>query len=151
MKPHPNIFHCHIHQSRMLLPCSPLAPSGCGGASSAVCDAPSPVRFINRRRSRVDINPVVVFERREFGARAGRWSVRISAARAVLEAVGLSTSIHVREGDPLRVMLEEARAWGADCVFVGPRGRGGATWGAGLGRVAAGLVTGAHCSVEVAR
>ena len=69
-----------------------------------------------------------------------------------LRATGLKTSIRVREGDPHRVLNEEARLWGADCIFVGPnghvteideRGQGGAT--------VTSLVVNAPCSVEVAR
>jgi nucleotide-binding universal stress UspA family protein len=76
----------------------------------------------------------------------------VSETAEALRATGLKTSIRIREGDPHRVLNEEAREWGADCIFVGPdghsteidqRGQGGAT--------VTSLAVNAPCSVEVAR
>jgi nucleotide-binding universal stress UspA family protein len=72
-------------------------------------------------------------------------------AREEFTVVGFTASTEIREGDPQRVLTEEARAWNANSIFIGSRGLGGADEVFGLGRVAAGLVTGAHCSVEVVR
>lgn len=72
-------------------------------------------------------------------------------ARVVLLAEGLGASVEIIEGDPRRVLIEEARNWRADCIFVGARGVGGGTEVTGLGGVSTRLVTGAHCSVEVVR
>lgn len=72
-------------------------------------------------------------------------------ARVALLAEGLGASVEIIEGDPRRVLIEEARKWRADCVFVGARGVGGGTEDTGLGGVSTRLVTGAHCSVEVVR
>jgi nucleotide-binding universal stress UspA family protein len=56
----------------------------------------------------------------------------------------------VRDGDPKHLLLEEANAWGADCIFVGARGL------SRMQRVLLGSVSGAvaaraECSVEVIR
>ena len=72
-------------------------------------------------------------------------------ARVALLSKGLSASVEVREGDPRRVLIEEAAGWSADSVFVGSRGLDRPLDESGLGRVAAALVTGAPCSVEVMR
>lgn len=72
-------------------------------------------------------------------------------ARVVLADAGLHASIEVREGDPRRVLADEARVWAADSIFVGSRGLGGSGESCGLGRVSAALVTNATCAVEVVR
>ena len=72
-------------------------------------------------------------------------------ARVVLMAKGLNASVVVREGDPRRVLVEEAERWSADTVFVGSHGLERPGDRSGLGGVAAALVTGAPCSVEVVR
>ncbi|HEX7315012.1 MAG TPA: universal stress protein [Pyrinomonadaceae bacterium] len=72
-------------------------------------------------------------------------------ARVVLADAGLHASIEVREGDPRRVLADEARAWAADSIFVGARGLGSSGESCGLGGVSAALVTNATCSVEVVR
>lgn len=77
--------------------------------------------------------------------------VMAEAARVALAAEGLKATVEFREGDPRRVLIERARELGADCVFVGALGVEGDPGDPGLGRVSTGLVTGAHCSVEVAR
>lgn len=72
-------------------------------------------------------------------------------AREELTVAGFAASTEIREGDPQRVLTEEARAWDAHSIFISSRGLGGADEVSGLRRVAAGLVTDAHCSVEVVR
>jgi len=72
-------------------------------------------------------------------------------ARVVLLAKGLSVSVEFREGDPRRVLIDEAAGWSADSIFVGSHGLGRPLDRSGLGGVAAALVTGAPCSVEVVR
>lgn len=73
------------------------------------------------------------------------------SAQEELRSAGLVASREIKEGDPLHALIEEARAWGTHCIFVGSRGLSGMNEASGLGRVSAGLVTGAHCSVEVVR
>lgn len=72
-------------------------------------------------------------------------------ARAVLAERGLSTCVVMREGDPRRVLADEALEWAADSIFVGSRGLGSPGERSGLGGVAVSLVRNAACSVEVVR
>lgn len=37
---------------------------------------------------------------------------------------GLHTEVLIRRGNPADQILEEADTWGADCIFVGAKGRG---------------------------
>ncbi|HEX8189641.1 MAG TPA: universal stress protein [Pyrinomonadaceae bacterium] len=80
-------------------------------------------------------------------------SARLMAegARAVLNERGLSASVGVREGDPRRVLDEEARAWAADTIFVGSHGLDNPGERSGLGAVSTELIRHAACSVEVVR
>lgn len=68
-----------------------------------------------------------------------------------LRAIGLEVSVAIEEGDPQRVLVEEARKWGADCIFVGPRKFNSAFERVRLGSVSTAAVTNAPCSVEVVR
>jgi nucleotide-binding universal stress UspA family protein/predicted transcriptional regulator len=73
------------------------------------------------------------------------------AATAEISEAGLAVSSKVIEGDPKRALIEEADAWGANCIFVGSRGLSGALQRFFLGSVSTGVVTNASCSVEVVR
>jgi len=68
-----------------------------------------------------------------------------------LGVIGLKVSVVQEKGDPRRVLIEQARAWDADSIFVGGRRFSSALERLHLGSVATALVTKAHCSVEVAR
>src|SRR5690349_1421052 len=68
-----------------------------------------------------------------------------------LGVIGLKVSVVQEKGDPRRVLIEQARAWDADSIFVGGRRFSSALERLQLGSVATALVTKAHCSVEVAR
>ena len=72
-------------------------------------------------------------------------------AESELRAIGLRVSVAIEKGDPRRVLVEEARKWGADSIFVGGRRFGGAVERFRLGSVSTALVTRAHCPVEVVR
>lgn len=72
-------------------------------------------------------------------------------ARVVLLDAGLSASVEIREGDPRRVLMDEARRWAAASAFVGSHGLGHLGERSGLGGVSAALVTNAACTVEVVR
>lgn len=72
-------------------------------------------------------------------------------AWAVLNERGLNVSVEIREGDPRRVLAEEARAFAADSIFVGAHGLDNAGERSGLGAVSTSLVRNAACSVEVVR
>lgn len=68
-----------------------------------------------------------------------------------LSAIGLQVSVTIEKGDPQRVLIEEARKWDADSIFVGGRKFSGVIERFRLGSVSTALVTNAHCSVEVVR
>lgn len=72
-------------------------------------------------------------------------------ARGLLIWEGLNASVETREGDPRHVLIDEAREWAADSIFVGAHGLDHLDEGSGLGSVSAALVTDATCSVEVVR
>jgi len=82
----------------------------------------------------------------------------LGAARGMVEwaereltAIGLRVSVAIEKGDPQRVLIEEARAWDADSIFVGSRKFDGTFERFWLGSVSTALATNAHCSVEVVR
>lgn len=68
-----------------------------------------------------------------------------------LSAIGLRTSVVFEKGEPQRVLLEEARKWKADSIFVGSRNLSSAFERFRLGSVSSALVTSAPCTVEVVR
>jgi nucleotide-binding universal stress UspA family protein len=67
-----------------------------------------------------------------------------------LRAAGLLALAVAREGDPKRVLLDEAEKWEADCIFVGARGLR-RIQRLLLGSVSGGVAAQANCSVEVVR
>jgi nucleotide-binding universal stress UspA family protein len=67
-----------------------------------------------------------------------------------LRKAGLAVSPLVREGDPRRILVEEAERSEADCIFVGARGLRSIDRFL-LGSVSATVAARAHCSVEVYR
>jgi len=72
-------------------------------------------------------------------------------AERELRAIGLRVSVAIEKGDAQRVLIEEARKWDADSLFVGSRKFDGTFERFWLGSVSTALVTKAHCSVEVVR
>jgi nucleotide-binding universal stress UspA family protein len=68
----------------------------------------------------------------------------------LLRTRGLTVSSVIREGDPKRVLLDEAERWEADGLFVGARGLSRVERFL-LGSVSAAVAARAHCSVEVVR
>jgi nucleotide-binding universal stress UspA family protein len=85
--------------------------------------------------------------------RVDRAWVRRIADKAVetLRSGELNASPVIREGDPKRVLIEEAETWGADCIFVGSTGFGNRFERFLLGSISAAVAARAHCSVEVVR
>lgn len=67
-----------------------------------------------------------------------------------LKPSGLTVTSLVKEGDPKRILIEEAERWGADCVFVGARGLN-MFERFFIGSVSSAVAARAHCSVEVVR
>lgn len=81
----------------------------------------------------------------------GGWAEHASRAVAgELRSAGLIPSSLVIEGDPKKVLVEEARRWNADCIFVGARGHS-ALERLLPGSVSASVTARASCSVEVVR
>jgi len=72
-------------------------------------------------------------------------------AENALSLIGLKTSVVWENGDPRRVLIDQAQAWHADSIFVGGRRFNSALERFQLGSVATALVTKADCSVEVVR
>jgi nucleotide-binding universal stress UspA family protein len=68
-----------------------------------------------------------------------------------LRAAQLNVSSDIVEGDPKRMLVEEAEKWGADCIFVGSTGFSSHFARFMLGSVSSAVVARAHCSVEVVR
>ena len=68
-----------------------------------------------------------------------------------LSVIGLRTSVVFGKGEPERVLVDEARKWGADSIFVGSRNFNSAFERLRLGSVSTALVTSAPCSIEVVR
>lgn len=74
----------------------------------------------------------------------------VQRAATTLSAAGLVVSSTVLEGNPKQVLVEQADAWDAACLFVGARGLR-AVDRLLLGSVSASVAARAHCSVEVVR
>jgi len=76
--------------------------------------------------------------------------LRRAAAEAVIKLLqaGVTATAIVKEGVPKEVLVQEAKDWNADTVFVGARGLSRVE-SLLLGRVSSAVVTHAPCSVEV--
>ena len=86
------------------------------------------------------------------GPRKDSETTLMSQPAEELRAKGLTVSIATRDGEPADVLLQEAREFAADCIFIDSRGlTRDLNDGTDLGKAAAGLILGAHCSVEVVR
>lgn len=91
-------------------------------------------------------------------AEIGEWietenqRIREAAEAAVrrLQGVGLNARMVMREGDPKRLLCEEAEGWRADGIFVGAKGMGRLERIL-IGSVSSAVAARAHCSVEVIR
>lgn len=83
--------------------------------------------------------------------RGYRWIERLTEeAVKKMTSQGLTVTSLNKKGDPKKVLLEEAREWGADCIFAGARGLGGILHFL-TGSVSAALAARAHCTVEIVR
>lgn len=68
-----------------------------------------------------------------------------------LDSAGLDASVKVRFGNPKLVLTDEAHAWGADAIFVGPHSSPNSFARFLIGSVSATVAARADCSVEVVR
>jgi nucleotide-binding universal stress UspA family protein len=71
-------------------------------------------------------------------------------ASATLLDIGLNATSEVIDGEPKRVLLEAAKQWPADCVFLGATGLHGLQR-LMLGSVSSAVTAHAPCTVEVVR
>jgi len=67
-----------------------------------------------------------------------------------LRRAGLEVECSINEGEPRRVLLDEARRWNAQCIFVGATGLRGLRRLL-IGSVSSGVANSASCTVEVVR
>ena len=72
----------------------------------------------------------------------------VESAAAQLRATGLTVKTAVKEGDPKRVLVDEASSWEAECIFLGARGLRRVERFL-LGSVSTAVATRAQCSVEI--
>ncbi len=80
-----------------------------------------------------------------------RWVRRlIDHAVNKLKSRGFAVTMFDKEGDPKKILLDEARRWGADCIFAGVRGLSGIRHSL-VGSVSSSLAARADCTVEVVR
>ena len=72
------------------------------------------------------VEPRVLAEKPWIGSEdVNEWlAARTNQAAERLRTVGLSTKTHLREGDPRKLLVQEATQWSADAIFVGARGLG---------------------------
>lgn len=71
-------------------------------------------------------------------------------AEQTLSEAGLEVIPIVKEGDPKHILIREAEAWNADCIFLGAQGHRFLDRVL-LGSVSSSVAARAHCSVEVVR
>lgn len=72
------------------------------------------------------------------------------AAVKRLQGTGLNASAVIKEGDPKRLLCDEAEKWEADSIFIGARGMGRLERML-IGSVSSAVSARASCSVEVVR
>lgn len=75
----------------------------------------------------------------------------VDAAAQKLKTAGLRAMADVFEGDPKKVLVQVAKEWRADCIFLGATGLSNRLEKFLLGSTAAAVAARAHCSVEVVR
>ncbi len=116
---------------------SPGAQAACGAVERRLWPAGSEVRIVSVVDHRLSVADVSVTK-------------LVESAANDLTRAGLKVSTLAAEGDPKRVLIEEAHDLGADCIFVGASGlaRRGLFR---LGTVSSAVAARAGCSVEVVR
>jgi nucleotide-binding universal stress UspA family protein len=120
-------------------------PDGTEVRIIAVDDGTSPARISH-------ILPVAAATiRDEHGESALVAQRMVDWAENELSVIGLNVSVAIEKGDPQRVLIHHAQKWDADAIFVGGRRFSSAFERFRLGSVATGLITKAHCTVEVVR
>lgn len=67
-----------------------------------------------------------------------------------LRSAGVNVTTAIKQGDPRSIIIDDAKAWGADLIVLGSRGRKGLERFL-LGSVSEAVLRHAHCSVEIVR
>ena len=67
----------------------------------------------------------------------------------MLADAGLEAELAVEAGNPKNAIVDFARAWNADSIFVGPHCRGNSFERFLVGSVSSAVAARTHCSVEV--
>ena len=81
-----------------------------------------------------------------------RWIEKLAHRVLIkLEDSGLQTELCVRDENPKQILIEEARKWNADCIFVGANSYLDEADQNALGSVSAAVAERASCSVEIVR
>lgn len=75
----------------------------------------------------------------------------VDTAAAFLRQAGFDTSVEVKQGEAKKVLLDEAKRLGANCIFVGANGWTNRLDRFLLGSVSTAVANRAECSVEVVR
>lgn len=87
----------------------------------------------------------------EIGPTCERWvQAVVERSTSFLRDCGIAAFSNVTRGDPKHVIVEEARSWAADCIFLGARGLTQLPW-LHLGGVSTAVAMRAPCTVEVIR
>jgi nucleotide-binding universal stress UspA family protein len=74
----------------------------------------------------------------------------VAKAAGALRSAGVNVATAIVQGDPKSVILDDAKAWGADLIVLGSHGRKGLEQFL-VGSVSAAVLRHAHCSVEIVR
>ncbi|HYP50973.1 MAG TPA: universal stress protein, partial [Pyrinomonadaceae bacterium] len=123
------------------------------GASS-LPDAEEVIRAVSRRAWAEDTEIRLIVS--DNGISAGRVSAVYPYAKAIFEqsvevlraTTGAQVSVAIRSGETESILLEEAENWKADSIFLVNERE---IEEKGLGKLAANLLTGAKCTVEIVR
>jgi nucleotide-binding universal stress UspA family protein len=74
----------------------------------------------------------------------------VAKSADALRSAGINVTTTIIQGDPRSVIIDDAKAWGADLIVLGSRGRKGLERFL-LGSVSEAVLRHAHCSVEIVR
>jgi nucleotide-binding universal stress UspA family protein len=74
----------------------------------------------------------------------------VGRAAGALRSAGVNVATAIVQGDPKSIILDDAKAWGADLIVLGSHGRKGLERFM-LGSVSESVLRHAHCSVEIIR
>ncbi len=96
------------------------------------------------------VNLGVTLEAELNEARLDFLELKVSAAVEALSRKGLKAAPKILTGEARTVLIDEAGAWGADCIFLGSKGMG-ALERFFMGSVSSAVASHAACTVEVVR